>query len=48
MTVKFESYVNMLDELMSKMEMPKKTTGFFCEDYTMTLPTLPYHPKKIM
>ena len=29
-TVKFETYVTMIDELMAKMEMPKKTTGFFC------------------
>jgi hypothetical protein len=28
--------------------MPKKTTGFYCEDYSMTLPTLPYHPRKVM
>ena len=38
----------MIDELMAKMEMPKKTTGFFCENYSMTLPLLPFHPKKIM
>jgi hypothetical protein len=47
-TVKFEHYVNMLDELMAKMEMPKKTTGFYCEDFTMTHPILPYQPRKIM
>ena len=47
-TVKFETYVTMIDELMARMEMPKKTTGFFCEGYSMTLPLLPYHPKKIM
>ena len=29
-TVKFEAYVTMIDDLMAKMEMPKKTTGFFC------------------
>lgn len=28
--------------------MPKKTTGFYCEDYVVTLTALPYHPKKIM
>jgi hypothetical protein len=28
--------------------MPKKTTGFYCEDYSMTLPILPYHPRKVM
>jgi hypothetical protein len=33
---------------MAKMEMPKKTTGFYCEDYTITHPILPYHPRKIM
>lgn len=33
---------------MSKMEMPKKTTGFYCEDYTITHPILPFHPSKIM
>jgi hypothetical protein len=38
----------MLDDLMAKMEMPKKTTGFFCEDFTITFPTLPYHPRKVM
>jgi hypothetical protein len=38
----------MLDELMAKMEMPKKTTGFYCEDFTMTHPILPYQPRKIM
>ena len=38
----------MLDDLMAKMEMPKKTTGFYCEDFTATLPILPYHPRKIM
>lgn len=47
-TVKFEHYVTMLDELMAKMEMPKKTTGFYCEDFTITHPILPYHPRKIM
>ena len=47
-TVKFEPYVTMIDDLMAKMEMPKKTTGFFCEGYSMTLPLLPYHPRKIM
>ena len=29
------------------MEMPKKTTGFYCEDFTMTHPLLPFHPRKI-
>lgn len=48
MTVKFEPYVTMIDDLMAKMEMPKKTTGFFCEGYSMTLPLLPFHPRKIM
>jgi hypothetical protein len=38
----------MLDELMTKIEMPKKTTGFYCEDFTMTHPILPYQPRKIM
>ena len=38
----------MIDDLMAKMEMPKKTTGFFCEGYSMALPLLPYHPRKIM
>jgi hypothetical protein len=33
---------------MAKMEMPKKTTGFYCEDFTITHPILPYHPRKIM
>ena len=47
-TVKFQSYVTMLDQLMAKMEMPKKTTGFYCEDYTITHPILPFHPRKIM
>ena len=47
-TVRFEAYLSMLDELMAKLEMPKKTTGFFCEDFSMTLPTLPYHPRKVM
>ena len=47
-TVRFESYVNMLDELMARLEMPKKTTGFYCEDFSMTLPILPYHPRKVM
>lgn len=28
--------------------MPKKTTGFYCEDFTMTHPILPYQPRKIM
>jgi len=47
-TVRFEAYLSMLDELMAKLEMPKKTTGFFCEDFSMTLPVLPYHPRKVM
>jgi actin-related protein len=47
-TVRFEAYVNMLDELMAKLEMPKKTTGFYCEDYSVTMPILPYHPRSIM
>jgi hypothetical protein len=34
--------------MMARLEMPKKTTGFYCEDYSMTLPTLPYHPRKVM
>lgn len=47
-TVRFEAYITMLDELMSRMEMPRKTTGFYCEDYSITLPILPYHPRKVM
>lgn len=47
-TVKFEPYVTMIDDLMARMEMPKKTTGYFCEGYSMTLPLLPYHPRKVM
>lgn len=38
----------MLDDMMLKMDMPKKTTGFYCEDMTMTFPFLPYQPRKIM
>lgn len=33
---------------MDKMKMLKKTTGFYCENHTITLPTLPYHPRKVM
>jgi actin-related protein len=29
-TVRFEAYLTMLDDLMAKLEMPKKTTGFYC------------------
>ena len=29
-TVRFEAYITMLDELMNRMEMPRKTTGFYC------------------
>lgn len=47
-TVRFEAYVNMLDDLMARLDMPKKTTGFYCEDYSMTMPILPYHPRKVM
>lgn len=46
--MRFEAYVTMLDELMARFEMPKKTTGFYCEDYSMTLPILPFHPRKVM
>ncbi len=38
----------MLDDLMAKMDMPKKTTGFYCEDFSITMPILPYHPRKVM
>ena len=47
-TVRFEAYLTMLDDLMARLEMPKKTTGFYCEDFTMTLPILPFHPRKVM
>ena len=47
-TVRFESYLSMLDDLMARLEMPKKTTGFYCEDFSMTLPILPFHPRKVM
>ena len=47
-TVRFEAYLTMLDDLMARLEMPKKTTGFYCEDFTMTLPVLPFHPRKVM
>lgn len=38
----------MIDDLMAKMDMPRKTTGFYCENYSVTLPLLPFHPRKVM
>ena len=29
-TVRFEAYLSMLDDLMARLSMPKKTTGFYC------------------